>query len=415
MNIISPDRMKLFLEARPIDDPRIVVSGNFATPWELLGLVTDTVERMRLFALNPQPGWPLREGIVTETPLMGAGGRQGGDVEYLPMRLSLVPRLFRSARPPDVVLLHTSAPVDGRVSLGVEVNILPAAIEAVRARGGLVLAQINPRMPYTFGDGEIPIADVDAAIEVDQPLPSPSARTQSEVAEVIGDFVASMTGDGATLQTGIGQVPDAVLARLLNRRYLGVWSEMISDGIVTLERAGCLDPQRVIISTFLFGTSDLYEWAHANPRLRMQRTETTNDPAVIARQPSMISINTALQVDLYAQSNASYAKGQIYSGFGGQPDFVSGALHSPGGQAIMALPSWHQKSDSSTVVPLLSEPVCSFQHSAIVTEHGVAHIFGRSQRDQAHLITENAADPRAREFLREAAHQRGIGFHDTVR
>ncbi len=415
MNILPLEQMRLFLEARPSDDPRIVVSGNFATPWDLLGVVTDTIERMRLFALNPQPGWPLREGIVTESPFMGAGGRQGGDVDYLPMRLSLVPRLFRSARPPDMVLLHTSAPVDGRVSLGVEVNVLPAAIEAVRARGGLVLAQINPRMPYTFGDGEIPLADIDAAIEVDQPLPSPTPRPPSEVAEVIGDYVASMTGDGATLQTGIGQVPDAVLARLLDRKYLGVWSEMISDGIVALERTGCLDPQRVIISTFLFGTTELYDWAHKNPRLRMQRTETTNDPAVIARQPSMISINSALQVDLYAQSNASYAKGQIYSGFGGQPDFVSGALHSPGGHAIMALPSWHTKSDSSTVVPLLSEPVCSFQHSAIVTEHGVAHIFGRSQRDQAHLIIENAADPRARDFLREAAHQRGIGFHDTVR
>lgn len=408
MRTTSPEALRHDVEQRTWDNPRIVVSGNFATPWELLRCVTNAIERVRLFAMNPQAQWPHRDGIVTETPFMGVGTRSAHDVDYLPMRLSLVPRLFVSERPPDMVLIHTSVPVNGKVSLGVEVNILPAAIEAVRTRGGLILAQVNPAMPYTNGDSEISTELIDIAIEVDEPLASPTTRPLSDVATAIGDLVAQMTSDGATLQTGIGQVPDAVIARLRQRRELGIWSEMISDGVVALERAGCLDLGRPIVSSFLFGSPDLYEWAHANSRLRMQRTETTNDPAQIARQPQMVSVNTALQIDLYAQSNASYVGHHIYSGFGGQPDFVSGAMHSLGGQAILALPSWHEKSATSTIVPLLREPTCSFQHSAIVTENGVAPLLGRSQREQARLIIDEAAHPKARESLRIAARLRGL-------
>jgi acyl-CoA hydrolase len=188
-----------------------------------------------------------------------------------------------------------------------------------------------------------------------------------------------------------------------HRRHLGVWSEMVSDGIMRLDRAGAIDVNRVMTSTFLFGTPELYRWADENPRLVMRRTEVANNPARIADQPAMLSINTALQVDLYAQSNASFVRGRIYSGFGGQPDFVSGALHSRGGQAVLALRSWHDKTDASNIVPLLDNPVCSFQHSAIVTEHGVAPIFGFSQKSQALSLIANAAHPRARDELSEAA------------
>ena len=146
----------------------------------------------------------------------------------------------------------------------------------------------------------------------------------------------------------------------------------------------------------------------------MRRTEVVNDPARIAEQPAMLSINTALQVDLYAQANASYVRGGVYSGFGGQPDFVSGALHSPGGNAVMALRSWHDKSDTSNVLPLLRSPVCSFQHSVIVTEQGHAVMFGRSQHAQTKLLIENAAHPRARVGLWEAADAFGLLRPDEI-
>jgi len=140
----------------------------------------------------------------------------------------------------------------------------------------------------------------------------------------------------------------------------------------------------------------------------MRRTEVINDPARIARQPAMLSVNTALQVDLFDQANASYVRGSVYSGLGGQPDFVIGALHSEGGHAVVALRSWHDKSGSSTIVPHLSDPATSFQHSVIVTEHGAAEMFGRTNVDQARFLVDQAADPRARDGLREAAGSLGL-------
>jgi acyl-CoA hydrolase len=160
------------------------------------------------------------------------------------MRLLLVPRLFDSLRPPDVVLVHTSTPRHGKVSLGIEVNIPPAAIERVGRRGGIVIAQLNPRMPYTHGDAEIDIDHIDLAIEVDAPLPSPTQRPPDQTVCAIGELVAGYATDGATVQLGIGQVPDAVAGHLCSKRGLGVWSEMVTDGVLDLERAGALDPDR---------------------------------------------------------------------------------------------------------------------------------------------------------------------------
>src|ERR1019366_5211594 len=273
----------------------------------------------RFFVLNAQAGWPQREGIITETPFVGAGVRADDDLKYLPMRLSLVPRLFATSRPPDVVMIHTSTPRNGKVSLGIETNLLPAAIEEVRRRGGLVIAQLNSHMPYTFGASDIVVDDVDLAIEIDAALPSPAERPPDEAALIIGENVASLSNDGSTLQLGIGQLPDAALDCMHHRRHLGVWSEMVSDGIMRLDRAGAIDVNRVMTSTFLFGRPEMYEWADENPRLVMRRTEVANNPSRIAEQSAMLSINTALQVDLYAQSNASFVRGRIYSGFGGQP------------------------------------------------------------------------------------------------
>ena len=391
--------------------PRIAASGNHATPWRLLEAVDKAIPAYRLFMLGAQAGVPVRDGVVHETPFVGPGVRGLPRLHYLPARLSLVPRILATTHRPDIVLVHTAPPRDGLLSLGIEVNILPAAIEQCRAHGGLVIAQINPQMPYTHGDAQIPEDRFDLAVETEEPLAAPAAHPRPAdpaLFEQIGERVAAMVGHGATVQAGIGAVPDAVLAALRDHRGLRVWSEMISDGVLGLERFGALDPTTDLTASFLFGSAELYAWVHDNPRLRMLRTETVNDPSWISAQPAMTSINTALQVDLFAQANASSIRERIYSGFGGQSDFVVGELHSARGQAIIALPSWHAKSGGSTIVGRLAEPVTSFQHTAVVTENGRADLFGLCQREQASNLVEHAARPEARERLRAESAALGL-------
>lgn len=411
MRIVGSARLLSLLEGIAYPEPRIVASGNHATPWHLLELADKALPEYRLFLLNAQPGIPVRGGVRHESPFVGPGMRGLPTLDYLPARLSLVPQLLGSTHQPDIVLLHTSPPRDGKVSLGVEVNILPAAVERALTAGGIVIAQFNAHMPYTYGDGELSLDVIDFAVEYDAPLPSPAGRRDPDTARYaarIGELAAPMITDGATLQAGIGAVPDAVLAALTGHRGLRVWSEMISDGVVELAAAHALDRSAPVTASFLFGSPELYTWADRNPDLHMARTETVNDPARIAAQPKMTSINTALQVDLYAQANASYVRDRIYSGIGGQTDFVVGALHSQGGQAIIALPSWHAKSGQSTVVPRLCTPATSFQHTAIVTDQGCADLLGRSQRAQAANLIEHAARPEARAQLRAEAFRLGL-------
>ncbi|HTX82171.1 MAG TPA: acetyl-CoA hydrolase/transferase C-terminal domain-containing protein [Streptosporangiaceae bacterium] len=391
--------------------PRIVVSGNFATPWQAVKVLDTALPEYHLFALNAQAGTPDRDGVTLESPFVGPGMRASSRLRYLPCRLSLVPNLIKGAVPPDVVLVHTSAPVNGTVSLGTEVNVLPAAIESVRARGGLVVAQLNRNMPYTGGDAVLAEDEIDLAIEADAPLSSPAPRVTDDVHRGIAERVAQLVPEAATLQLGIGAVPDAVLGALRVRRGLTVWSEMFSDGVLALEQAGALDTSVPITASFAFGSTQLYSWIDRNPRVRMLRTEKTNDPGLIARQPAMTSINGALEVDLFAQANAARVKGMIYSGFGGQTDFVVGALHSAGGRAIIALPSWHPKAKVSTVVPRLAGPVTSFQHSYFVSELGTAVIWGNDASEQASQIISHVAHPSARDSLREAG--RTLGFRLT--
>jgi len=408
MRVVSAERLGQVLGALP-GTPRVVAGGNFATPWQALAVLDAAVAEYRLFMLNAQAGVPDRDGVTLETPFVGPGMRGRDRLRYFPCRLSLVPVLLASALPPDVVLVHTSAPAGGTVSLGTEVNLLPAAIEAARARGGLVIAQLNPRMPYTHGDAVVDTGQIDYAIEADVTLPSPPSRPPSAVSAAIGDRVAALVPAGATLQLGIGAVPDAVLTALTTRHgALRVWSEMFSDGVLALDKAGALDLSQPVVASFAFGSAELYDWMDRNPRIRMLRTETTNDPAQIERRPNLVSVNSALQVDLFAEANASRVQGKIYSGFGGQTDFVVGALHSPGGLAVIALPSWHPKADVSTVVPRLTGPVTSFQHSFIVSDQGTATIWGHDASEQAEQIITQVAHPRVRGELREAG--RALGF-----
>ncbi len=388
--------------------PRIIASGNFAAPLQVLSVLDAALPEYRLHMLNAQAGIPDREGVIHETAFVGPGMRRSPRLAYIPCRLSLVPVLFHRYARPDIVLLHTSLPRDGTVSLGVEVNVMPAAIEAARHRGALVIAQANPRMPYTYGDAQVDVDDIDLLVEVDVPVATHSPSEPDDTSRKIGDRIAAQVCDGSTLQLGIGAIPDAVLASLTSHRGLRIWSEMFSDGVLDLHEGGCLDEEIPLTTSFLFGSQRLYDWVDRNRRVRMVRTEQANDPARIAKQRAMTSVNAALQVDLFAQANASRIKGRIFSGFGGSTDFIVGALHSRGGHAYIALASWHPKARVSTVVPRISEPVTSFQHSAIVSEHGIARVFGSSERDQAHAIIEQVAHPAARDDLRAAAHQFGL-------
>lgn len=414
MNTMSESQIKALLQSKRLpDDARVIMSGNQAVPWTLLRILDETLPTYRLSGLNAPQGLPRRDGVTYETSFVGAGMRGSARLVYIPARLSMVPILFGTTRKPEVLLVHTSTPRSGKVSLGIEVNILPAAIEACRKAGGLIIAQMNKQMPYTFGDGEYDLDIFDAILEVDEPLPTPPARTgqapdAADSAAKIGERVSSRVHNGATMQLGIGEVPDAVLQGLTGLKNLGVWSEMFSDGVLSLLKAGALDPDRKIISSFAFGSEELYRWMDGNDQIRMLRTETTNAPTEISKQPGMTSVNTALQVDLFAQANASRINARIFSGFGGQTDFIVGALHAPGGQAIMALRSWHPKAQVSTIVPILREPTTSFQPTAVITEQGTAEILGYDEKRQAAMLIEHAAHPNAREFLWYEARKLGL-------
>jgi acyl-CoA hydrolase len=407
MRTISVDQLKRVLQDIP-DNPRVLVSGNFATPKALLSAFDEAVPKYILHMLNAQVGIPNREGVTYETAFVGPGMRNSLRLNYIPSRLSLLPIVIRDHATPDIVLLHTSPRRFDTVSLGTEVNILPAAIETVRSRGGIVIAQANKNMPYTYGDAQIYENEIDFLVEIDEPLAEHKPGHGNPIANAIGEKIAELVKDQSTLQMGIGAIPDAVLGLLKNRKGLRVWTEMFSDGILNLEKVGALDEEVPITASFLFGTRELYEWVNLNRRIQMLRTEKTNDPSQIAKQARMTSVNAALQVDIYDQANASRVNGSIYSGFGGSTDFIVGALHSRGGHSFMALPSWHDKTNSSKIVPLIDEAVTSFQHSYVVTEHGAARCFGRSQREQAQNIIDHAAHPNARASLAEAGKKMGL-------
>ena len=408
MRVINREQLKSILANLP-SNPRIIASGNFSSPLSLLKVAEEVIPEFKLHMLNAHgDGIPDREGITYETAFVGPAMRNHPRLQYVPSRLSLLPVLIRNFYRPDVVFLHTSQKRFDTVSLGTEVNILPVSIETAHAHGGLVIAQSNSQMPYTYGDAQIFESEIDYLLEVDEPLQEKQTTEATDSQKEIGNRIAALVEDNSTLQLGIGGVPDAVLSALKDRKGLRIWSEMFSDGVLELSKLGKLDEEMPITASFVFGSSELYQWLNLNKKVRMLRTERTNDPSQISRQAKMTSINSALEVDLFDQANASHVRGEIYSGFGGSTDFIVGALHSRGGQSFVALPSWHPKANVSTIVPRLQSNVTHFQHSYVVTEQGVAACFGHSQNDQAVNIIKNAAHPSAREELISKAGEFGI-------
>ena len=322
MQIVSSEALAAVLAALP-DNPRIVISGNAATPAAAVAVIDAALERYTIHALNAAPGTaPERPGVTAETCFVGAGMRRHPALAYVPSRLSLVPRLFQGPLPPDAVVVHCAPARDGQLSLGIECNILPAAIEACRARSGRIIAVINDQMPYTFGDAQLPVDVIDYAIEVSAPLPQVPPAAPDDDSTRIGALVVIAFAE-----------PTPPLARVIHE-LAHVVQQGAAEHPVTIpqaappvvDRAGAMDEHQPLTTSFLLGTRELYDWVDGNKRVRMMRTERTNDPSLIALQRSMTSINTALEIDLFGQANASRIKARIYSGFGGQTDFIGDLL-----------------------------------------------------------------------------------------
>jgi acyl-CoA hydrolase len=339
---------------------------------------------------------------------------QSGRADYIPVFLSEIPELIRSGRIRiDVALIQVSRPdVYGNVSLGVSVDVIRAAIETA----GLVVAEVNCQMPYTFGDSVFPASKIHRMIPTDAQLPELQCDATNEVARDIGRQVATLIPDGATMQIGIGAMPDAVLQQLLGHRDLGVHTEMLSDGVMNLAKAGVITGRRKtllpekIVTSFVMGTKALYDWVDENASVEMRTSDFTNDPSVIARNDNMVSINSALAVDLTGQVAADTLHGKFYSGIGGQVDFIRGSARSRGGKAIIAFPST-AKGDS------VSRIECAFEAGAgivttrgdvrfVVTEYGIADLWGKPIAERVEALV-RIAHPKFRGQLLDQALQRG--------
>jgi len=359
---------------------------------------------------------PGMEGRFRHTAMfVGANVREAvntGRADYMPISLSEVPRLFTSGLLPlDACLIQVSPPDEhGYCSFGVGVDCTMAAADVART----VIAQVNSEMPRTLGDSFIHVSKLNRIVEVSRPLLELPRRPANEMHRRIARHVAGLIEDGSTLQMGIGGVPDAVLACLGDRRDLGIHTEMFSDGVMELVEAGVVNNDRKtlhrgkIVSAFLMGSRRLYEFVHNNPIIELHPTEYTNDPFIIAANDRMVAINSALQVDLTGQVCADSMGTDIYSGVGGQVDFIRGAARSKGGRPIIALPSTARTGTVSRIVPVLDPGSGVVTTRAdvhyVVTEHGVASLHGRTLRQRAEALIA-IAHPGFREELFEFAVQ----------
>ena len=328
-----------------------------------------------------------------------------GRGDYTPCFFHEIPKLFTDGTlPVDVTFLQLSEPDENGVcSYGVSVDYTQPAAEAAK----LVIAQINKNMPYTYGNG-INLKDIDYIVEKDEPLIELQPPKIGETEHKIGEYVASLIHDGDTLQLGIGAIPDAVLSFLGDKKDLGIHSEMFSDGVVDLARKGVITnkkktiDQGKFVSCFLMGTKKLYDFVNNNPDVLMERVDYTNDPFVVAKIDNIISINSAMQVDLMGQVNAEMIGYKQFSGVGGQVDFVRGASRAKGGKAIIAMPSTAGHGKISKIVPLLDEgaAVTTSRNDVdyIITEFGIAPLKGRTLRQRAIALIK-IAHPDFREGL----------------
>ncbi|MGB5874471.1 MAG: acetyl-CoA hydrolase/transferase C-terminal domain-containing protein [Bacteroidota bacterium] len=337
---------------------------------------------------------------------------QEGRADFTPCFLSEIPGLFRHGHLPlDAALIHVSPPDEhGFCSFGVEVGVTKTAAQAAKT----VIAEVNPNMPRTLGDAFIHVSKLDYIVPVEYDLPEMPMGGSSDLARQIAKHIAGLIPDEATLQMGIGAIPDAVLLELTNHKHLGVHTEMFSDGIIELVQTGVIDGERKslhpgkIIAGFLLGTRQLYRFVDDNPVVEMHPTEYVNDPFVIAKNDRMVAINSAIEIDLTGQVCSDSIGPRLYSGVGGQVDFIYGASRSEDGIPIIAMPSTVTvKGEAvSKIVPLLrtgAGVVTTRNHVRfVVTEHGVADLYGKTIRERAKALIRISA-PQFQEDLEKKA------------
>jgi len=407
---------------------RIFVHGSAATPGILLKALADRrteLEQVEIVSISTLGEMPLAHPdckgsfyinslFVSENVRQAVNSEQGG---YVPIFLSEIGHLFRrDILPIDVAILHVSPPDShGFCSMGVSVDIAKPAIEKAK----YIIAQVNKQMPRTHGDGLIHFSRFHAAVEVDVQLPQVNYGSKLGEAEYkIGNLIAEMIEDRSTLQMGIGAIPDAVLRELGNHKDLGIHTEMFSDGVIDLLETGAITnhykkkhPGK-IVSSFAIGTDKLYQRVHDNPEFSFHEAAYVNDTAVIRKNPQVVSINSCLEIDLTGQVCADSIGSYHYSGVGGQMDFMRGAALSEGGKPIMALNAATKKGQSK-IVPFLKQGagvVTTRAHMHyVVTEYGVAYLYGKNLRQRAYELMRIAA-PEHREDLEKSIHERFGSF-----
>ncbi|ALJ06788.1 4-hydroxybutyrate CoA-transferase [Pseudalgibacter alginicilyticus] len=401
---------------------RVLIQGGSATPQTLIramvarGPELKGVEVVHLHT-EGECGYvapELRESFHTKAFFIGGNIRKmiGDTADYIPIFLSDIPSLFRQGYMNlDVVLVNVSPPdKHGFCSLGVSVDIVISGIE----QGKKVIAQINPKMPRTFGDAIVHLKHFDACVEVDEELHEMKFVAPSEEEQAIGKNIAGIIEDGATLQMGIGGIPNAVLTYLNNHKNLGVHTEMFSEGIVDLVEKGIVNGSQKkvnpykIVSGFAMGTRRLYDFMNDNPEIEMLDIGYVNDTSVIRQNPKVTAINSAIEIDFTGQVCADSIGTRMFSGVGGQMDFMRGAALSQGGKPIIAVTSTTQKGVSK-IVPTLklgAGVVTTRAHARyVVTEYGVAELFGKSLKERAQSLR-NIAHPDSREELDKAIFER---------
>lgn len=337
---------------------------------------------------------------------------QEGRADYIPIFLSETPRLFRkNILPIDVALVQISPPDKfGYCSLGTSVDATKAAVETAK----IVIAQVNPKMPRTFGDSLMPINNFDILVHHEAPIHACPPAPPSAAERQIGIHVASLIEDGATLQMGIGAIPNAVLAQLTNHKNLGIHTEMFSDGLVPLVEKGVVDGSKKtvypgrIVATFVMGTDTTFKFIDQNPAVLMMEVSFVNDVAVIRKNHKMTAINSAIEIDITGQVCADSIGTKHYSGVGGQIDFIRGASYSEDGKPIIAMPSATAKGESK-IVPFLKQGAGVVSTRAnvhyIVTEYGVVDLYGKSLKERSKLLI-SIAHPDHREWLERECHNR---------
>lgn len=368
---------------------------------------------------------PEMEGVFQLDSFFVGGNVRGitqqGYADYIPVFLSETQRLYREGvLPCDVAMIQVSVPdKHGYVSLGTSVDATLAAIECAKT----VIAVVNRNVPRSFGDSFIHISHIDIFVEDDTPLLEGHFAQPDETEAAIGKNCAALIEDGACLQMGIGAIPNAVLSQLGNHRNLGVHTEMFADGVLPLVESGVINGENKridkgkMVSTFIMGSQKVYDFIDDNPGVLMKDVGYTNDPFIIAQNPKVTAINSALQIDLTGQICADSIGTKFYSGVGGQIDFIYGASRSEGGKAIIAMPSVTRKGVSK-IVPVLTSGAGVVTTRAhvhwIVTEHGAVDLYGKTLQERARLLI-SIADPASREELDRAAFDRFGTHHHYIK